>query len=109
MLSQAEVESEIMRHCRALEQNTHDLATLAMDSAHADSDYKKAHAQAFLQTSGTVGERDAQTAYEVKDEYQAKKIADALLHAAEEKGRNIRASLDALRSVNSNLRALVTN
>ncbi len=109
LLTQADVESDILRLCRALEVNTHELATFAQDAAQADSAFKKAHATAYLMTSGTVAEREAFTHIEVADEYDRKCLADQMLRLGESKGRNIRASLDALRSVNSNLRQLVSN
>lgn len=108
-ISQAFIESEIMRLSDLAEKVTQVLSQRARASAEADANYKRAHASAFLMAQGkTVGEREAQAALETDDEYTARKIAEALLLAAQEAGRNYRAQLDALRSINANLRPLVT-
>ena len=108
-ISQVFVESEIMRLSALAEKVTFELSQRARASAEADAVYKREHAKAYLMASGkTVGERDAQTALETDQEYTDRKIAEALLLAAQEAGRNYRAQLDALRSINANLRPLVT-
>lgn len=109
MLTQVIVESEISRLCELAEKVTTEIAKRAVAAAEADANYKKAHASAFLMAQGkTVGDREAQAAMETADEYTARRIAEAHLLAAQEAGRNYRAQLDALRSLNSNLRAQVT-
>lgn len=109
-ITQVFIESEIVRLCAYAETVTQTLARRARDSADADANYKKAHAQSFLMAQGkTVGDREAVAALETADEYQARKIAEALLLSAQEAGRNVRAQLDSLRSLNANQRALITN
>lgn len=109
-LTQVFVESEIVRLSGLCERVTHELSKRARESAEADSEYKRSHAQAFLMAQGkTVGDREAQAALECDEEYTRRKIAEALLLAAQEAGRNYRAQLDALRSINANLRPLVTS
>lgn len=108
-LSQVYIESEIVRLSALAERVTTEIAQRARDSALADSSYKREHAKAYLMAAGkTVGEKEAQTALECDSEFTAKRVAEALLLAAQEAGRNYRAQLEALRSLNANLRPLVT-
>jgi hypothetical protein len=108
MLAQADVENEIMRLSGLAEKVTLEMAKRAQASAEADADYKVAHAKAFLAADGSVAVREAIAAVETETLYRDRKIAEAKLLSAQEAGRNYRAQLDSLRSVNSNLRALVT-
>lgn len=109
-LSQAQIESEIMRISGLCERVTTEIAQRARAAAVADSDFKRAHAQSYLMAQGkTVGDRESVAAIECDKEYTAKRITEAEQLAAQEAGRNYRAQLDALRSINANLRPLVTN
>jgi hypothetical protein len=108
MLAQSDVEAEIMRLSSMAEKVTLEMAKRAQAAAEADAAYKVAHAQAFLKADGSVAVREALAAVETEELYRARKIAEAKLLSAQEAGRNYRAQLDSLRSVNSNLRALVT-
>lgn len=107
MLSQEQVESEITRLSGLAEKVTTEMARRAVDAAEADADYKCSFAKALLQTEGTVAERDAQATVATQKEYRDYRIADARFKAASEAGRNFRAQLDAMRSINANLRSLV--
>ncbi len=109
MLSQIDLEQEILRLSALAEKVTTEIARRAVAAAQADSDYKKAHASAFLMAQGkTVGDRESQAALESADEFTQKRITEAHLLGAQEAGRNYRAQLDALRSINANFRALVS-
>lgn len=108
-VTQHMIESEILRLCGLAEKATTELGKRARVAAVKDAAYKKAHAVAFLKAEGTVGEREAHAALDSDTEYAERRAAEAVLLAAQEAGRNYRAQLDALRSLNSNLRALVTN
>lgn len=108
-LSQVFIESEIVRLCALAEKVTTEIAQRARTAAEADANYKRAHASAFLMAQGkTVGDRESASAMETADEYLERRIAEAHLLAAQEAGRNYRAQLEALRSLNANLRPLVT-
>lgn len=52
--------------------------------------------------------RDAEATVKTEGALIEKRATEALLLAAQEAGRNYRAQLDALRSINANHRALVT-
>ena len=106
--AQTEVESEIRRLSELAEKVTTEIATRARASAVADGRYTAEHAKAFLAAEGPVAEREAKAAVVTAEEYEDRKIAEALLLSAQEAGRNYRAQLDALRSINANHRALVS-
>lgn len=107
-IPQVEIENEIMRLSGLAEDVTHKLAERAREAAAADVAYKIAHAQALLRAEGPQYVRDATATVDTADQYQARRIAEARLLAAQEAGRNYRAQLDSLRSINANHRALVT-
>jgi ribosomal protein S18 acetylase RimI-like enzyme len=98
------VEREIIRLCECCERVITEIAKRARAAAEADAEYKKVHAQAILKSEGTVSEREAHAALATQDQYRDRRIAEALLLAAQEAGRNYRAQLDALRSINANVR-----
>lgn len=104
MLTQASVEQELTRLVDAAEDCARDVADRAYDAAQAEHAWKVAHARALLAATGPVAEREAHALLACDSQHQAHRIAQARLLAAQEAGRMIRASLDALRSVNSNLR-----
>lgn len=106
VLSQAQVEQEIVRLSNLAEKATTALAKRARSAAEADADYKAAHAKAYLEADGTVAEREAQAALATQVQYRDRKIAEALFMSAQEAGRSYRAQLSALQSINANLRAL---
>lgn len=107
-ISQVHIESEIVRLSDLAEQVTQKLAQRARSAAEADVAYKVAHAKALLQAEGAQYVRDAEATVQCERELGEKKSTEALLLAAQEAGRNYRAQLDALRSINANHRALVT-
>lgn len=107
-IAQVEIESEILRLSSLCEKVTHEIARRAMAAAEADANYRKAHASAYLMTSGTVGVRDAETALVVADDYLARRTTEALLLSARSAGENYRAQLSALQTLASNQRALVS-
>lgn len=105
---QVDIESEIVRLSARAEEITQKLAKRAREAAEADVAYKVAHAKALLLAEGPQYVRDAEATAKTEVEYQQKRGTEALLMSAQEAGRNVRAQLDALRSINANHRALVT-
>jgi hypothetical protein len=109
VLAQTDVEAEIIRISALCERVTEQVAERARAAAKADALYRKRHAQAFLTAEGrTIPDRQAAALLECIEEYDHHRHADAVLMAAQEAGRNYRAQLDALRSINANLRPLVS-
>lgn len=105
--AQVDVEAEILRLSNLAEKVTTALAKRATESAEKDGAYRSAHAHAILRSKGTVAEREAQAAIDTEVQYLDRKLAEAKLDAAKEAGRNYRAQLDALRSINANLRGAI--
>lgn len=105
VLAPVEVENEIWRISALCEKVTTEIAQRARAAAEADVAYKLANAKAMLRSDGkTVGDRESEAIQVCEDEYRARRITEALLLAAQEAGRNYRAQLDAMRSINTNLR-----
>ena len=75
-------------------------------------DYKRWHAKATLQfrfeKDSTVATREALAFDACASEFEAAKVTEAVYRGLQEKGRNVRAQLDALRSINANTRASIT-
>jgi hypothetical protein len=106
-LSQLEVESEIRRLSDALTELTVAQAAHAHESAQADVDLKLRQARSLIGKigdKGTVGEKDAKVLDECADLFERAKLAEAILKADHEAGRNLRAQLDALRTIAANIR-----
>lgn len=108
-LSQMDVEAEILRLSDMAEKVTQTLAKRARAAAEADVAFKLCHAKALLLADGPQYVRDAEATVKCGTEYHEKRATEALLLAAQEAGRNYRTQLDSLRSINVNLRALVTS
>lgn len=108
VLSQAEVEQELMRLSAMAEKALQELAKRARAAAEAEVKHKVARAKALLAAEGTVAEREARADVETEALFLERKMAEALLLSAQEAGRTYRAQLEAIRSVNANLRPLVS-
>jgi hypothetical protein len=105
---QVDIESEILRLSARAEDITQALAKRAREAAEADVTYKVAHAKALLLAEGPQYVRDAEATSLTEVEYRERRGTEALLLSAQEAGRNVRAQLDALRSINANHRQLVS-
>lgn len=106
-MAQAEVESEIRRLSRELEKLSVAIGDAATRAAQADVDYKREYARGIVchrGKGGTVAERDALVHGEVEAEYEKKQLAEAVYRTFQERGRNLRAQLDALRTIAANVR-----
>lgn len=67
--------------------------------ASAEAEYRKARANAYLATSGTVGEREASVDKTVADERYNAHLAEGLSKSALEAVRNRRTQLSVLQTV----------
>ncbi len=108
-LTQVDIEAQIVRQSALLEKVTHELRRLGEESARARTEYDVANAKALLEAEGAIPARQAQATIDTADLLLGKRIAEALERAAQEAGRNRRATLDALRSLNSNLRGAIAH
>lgn len=108
-LSQADVESEIFRLSALCEKATQEVRRRGEAAANARTEYKIAFAQARLKATGkTVGEREDRATVETANLLREHELTQALFESAREAGRNYRAQLEGLRSINANLRPLVS-
>ena len=109
-LSDVEISAEIRRVSERLDWQVGEIAKRARAAAEAEVAYKVAHARAILTAQGsTVGEREARALLACGAEYGAYKGAEAVLLAAQEAGRSLRAQIDALRTLSAAQRAALTN
>lgn len=106
-ISQVEIEQELMRLANMLEDETEDFEILAEDAAKKEARFKKEWAKEFLTAKGAVKERESWADYKCGDACEAHKIADALMRAKREKLNSLRTSIDALRTMAANVRAMV--
>lgn len=106
-ISQVEVEEELMRLLELLEQETEAFETLSMDAAKKEALYKSNWAKSYLSAKGSIKEREAWADYQMNDENYDYKISEGLVKAKRERLLSLRTSIDALRTLNANVRAQV--
>ena len=97
-ISQVEIESELLRLIDMLEEETEAFEKLAGDAA------KK---EAIYTAKGSIKEREAWADYKLADEHFDYKISEALVKSKREKLLSLRTSIDAMRTLNANVRAQV--
>lgn len=105
-ISQVDIEHELMRLLEMLEQETEAFESLAEDSAKKNL-YKANWAKEYLSAKGSIKEREAWADYKLADENFDYKIAEALLKSKREKLLSLRTSIDAMRTLNANVRVQV--
>lgn len=108
-ISQVDIEHELIRLLEVLEEETEAFETLAGDLAKKESLYKSNWAKEYLSAKGSIKEREAWADYKLADENFDFKIAEALLKSKREKLLSLRTSVDALRTLNANVRIQVGN
>lgn len=108
-ISQVEIESELMRLMDLLEEETEAFERLAEDSAKKEALYKADWAKEYLSAKGSIKEREAWADYRLSDQSYDYKISEALVKSKREKLISLRTSIDALRTLNANVRVQVSN
>ena len=106
-ISQVEIEQELLRFMDMLENETEVFEVLAVDSAKKESLYKSKWAKEYLSAKGSIKEREAWADYKMDTFNYEHKIAEALVKTKRESLLSIRASMDAMRTLNANVRAQV--
>jgi hypothetical protein len=106
-ISQIEIEQELIRLMDALEEETEQFETLAMDLAKKEALYKTNWAKEYLSAKGSIKEREAWADYKMDQQVFEFKCAEALLKSKREKLLSIRTSMDAIRTLNANVRTQV--
>lgn len=109
MLTQVEIERQIMGIVDALEGETERYADVAQLAAECEAEYKLKAARAWVAMASqgrsiTAGERQARADLAAGDELRAWKIAEARRAACREVLLSMRGRLDALRTLAANLR-----
>ena len=106
-ISQVEIEQELLRFMDMLENETEVFEVLAVDAAKKESLYKSNWAKEYLSAQGSIKEREAWADYKMDTFNYEHKIAEALVKTKRESLLSIRASMDAMRTLNANVRAQV--
>ena len=103
-ISQVDIEHELMRLIESLEDETEVFEELAVGAAKKEARYKAAWAKEYLSAKGSIKERESWADYKLADEQFEYKISEALLKAKREKLLSLRTSIDAMRTLNANVR-----
>lgn len=106
-ISQVEIEQELLRLMDRLESETEQFETVAMDLAKKESLYKSNWAKEYLSAKGSIKEREAWADYKMDQQNFEYKCAEALVKAKREALLSIRSSIDAIRTLNANVRTQV--
>ena len=106
-ISQVEVEEELLRLVSVLETETEAFETLAVDAAKKEAAYKSNWAKSYHGAKGSIREREAWADYQMNDENYDYKISEGLVKAKREQLLSLRTSIDALRTLNANVRSQV--
>jgi YesN/AraC family two-component response regulator len=107
-ISQVDIENELVRLMDMLEEETEAFETLAVDCAKKEALYKSNWAKEYLSAKGSIREREAWSDYKLSDESYDYKIAEALVKSKREKLTSLRTSIDALRTLNANVRTQIS-
>jgi YesN/AraC family two-component response regulator len=106
-ISQIDVENSLLDLIDELEKETEAFERLAEDAAKKEALYKSNWAKEYLSAKGSIKEREAWADYKLSDEIFDYKISEGLMKAKREKLLSLRTSIDALRTLNANVRAQV--
>lgn len=106
-ISQVEIEEKIMEMMEALEEETEAFERLCEDAAKKEAIYKSSWAKEYLSAKGSIKEREAWADYSLADQIFDYKLSEGLVKAKREKLTSLRTSIDALRSLNTNVRMQV--
>ena len=106
-ITQGQIEEELMRLLSILEQETEEFEVLAQRAAETEASHKGLWAKKYLSSTGSIRTREAEADFALSDSMYAYKIAEALMKAKREKLLSLRTSVDALRTLNANVRAQV--
>lgn len=106
-ISQVEIEQELLRLMDLLEKQTEEFEVAAMECAKKEALYKSNWAKEYLSAKGSIKEREAWADYKMDQQNYDYKIAEGLLKAKREALLSIRSSMDAIRTLNANVRTQV--
>lgn len=97
--SSRDLTQEMLRLSRLLDEAQADLETWVRREAEAENEYRKARANAYLATSGTVGERESSVDKTTGEERRKAHLAAGMTKASLESVRNRRTQLSVLQTI----------
>lgn len=106
-ISQVDIEEELIRLINKLEAETEQFEVVAIDSSKKEALHKSNWAKEYLSAKGSIKEREAWADYKMDQQNFEYKCAEALVKAKRELLLSIRASMDAIRTLNANVRTQV--
>jgi hypothetical protein len=106
-ISQVEIEQELLRLMDLLEKQTEEFEAAAIECAKKEALYKSTWAKEYLSAKGSIKEREAWADYKMDQQNYDFKIAEGLVKAKRESLLSIRSSMDAIRTLNANVRTQV--
>jgi hypothetical protein len=108
LLTQGDVERRIMETIQAMEDATDALEVVSQEAAEAEADYKGGFARSILAIAAgarvTAQEREARATVSNLDALRTYRIKEASRNSTKEHLNTLRAKLDGLRTIASNIR-----
>lgn len=108
-MSQAQIEATLLDLMAKAQHVTVEVGQRARAHAEADTAYRVKFAHEMLKADGPMDLRRAQAEVACAAELAERKMSEALLLSAREAGNNVRARLEAARSLCSNIRSAVAH
>jgi len=106
---QVDVENELLRLISVLEEETENFEKIALDNAKNEAEFKKKWARIYLSAEGSIRNREARADEQNSQIFFDFKVSEALMKSKREKLLFLRTSIDALRSLNANVRYQTTD
>ena len=106
-ISQVDIEQEMLRFMDMLENETEAFESLCIELAKKEAAHKLSHAKAYLTGKGPVEEKKNYAIWTSASLYEDYALAEGLVKAKREKLLSLRTSIDALRTLNANVRVQV--
>ena len=110
-MAQHDIEREINALRVRLDRLIDEFGAAAGEAAQAEADYKRTYAEARIAQvgrDGTAAEKDANAVLDSIDEFEAWKLAEANFRTVRTACEHVQHQCELLRSLNANIRPLVT-
>lgn len=108
-ITQVDVENELLRLINLLEDETESFEVVAIQGAKNEANFKRLWAHTYLSAEGSIRNREAMADDANNVAFYDYKLSEAMVKSKREKLLFLRTSIDALRSLNANVRVQVTN
>jgi hypothetical protein len=106
-ISQVDIENELLRLMDKLEKETEEFEAISIDASKKEAQYKTNWAKEYLSASGAIKQREAWADYKMEHDFFEYKVAESLVKAKRESLLTLRSSMDAMRTLNANVRIQV--